>query len=86
MCLTRGVIYKATVKHENKGMSYIGSKGRQFKGRYYEHMQNFRNKSKKHTTILSKCIHNIKVKEADMKNIIRWELLHRTKQNSPGKI
>ena len=41
MCLTRGVIYKATVKHENKNMSYIGSKGRQFKSGYYEHLQSF---------------------------------------------
>ena len=50
-CLTRGVIYKATVKH-NKDMSYIGSTGRQFKSRYYEHMQSFRNKSRKDTTKL----------------------------------
>ena len=46
-CLTRGVIYKATVKYNNKNMSYIVSTGRQFKSRYNEHIESFRNKSKK---------------------------------------
>ena len=36
-CLTKGVIYKATVMHNNKENIYIGSTGRQFKSRFYEH-------------------------------------------------
>ena len=85
-CLTRGVIYKATIKYNNKDMSYIGSTGRQFKSRYYDHMQSFRNRFKKDSTRLSKYIHSIKVNETDLKNIIKWEILHKTKQNSPEKI
>ena len=50
MGLTKGIIYQAT--HNNKDMSYIGSTGRQFKNRYYEHKQSFRNKSRKDTTKL----------------------------------
>ena len=84
MGLTKGIIYQAT--HNNKDMSYIGSTGRQFKSRYDERMHSFRNKSKKETTKLSKYIHSIQIDETDLKNIIKWEFMHKTKQNSPGKI
>ena len=85
-CLTKGVIYKATVNHNNKQMTYIGSTGRQFKKRFYEHMQSFRNKSKKDSTKLSKYIHSIDMNQGDLKKAIKWEFLHETKQRSPGKI
>ena len=49
ICLTKGVIYSATVKHNNQ-MIYFGSTGRQFKSRFYEHMQSFKNKSRKENT------------------------------------
>ena len=85
-CLTRGVIYKATVRHNNKNMVYIGSTGRKFKTRYNEHMQSFKNKSKIESTRLSKFIHNIKTNEIDLKKSIKWELLHKTNQNKPALI
>ena len=34
-CLTKGVIYKATVSHKNKKNIYKCSTGREFKFRYY---------------------------------------------------
>ena len=37
-CLTKGVIYKATVLHKNKKHIYIGAIGRELKSRYYEHI------------------------------------------------
>ena len=45
--LTKGVIYKATVSYKNKNHIYKGSTGREFKSRYYEHAQSFRNDIKK---------------------------------------
>ena len=59
-CLTKGVIYKATVSYKNKNHIYIGSTGREFKSRYYEHVQSFRNEIKKENTKLSRFIHKIK--------------------------
>ena len=85
-CLTKGVIYKATVNYNSKEMIYIGSTGRQFKKRYYEHMQSFRNKSKKDSTKLSKYIHSIDGNQTELINTIKWEFLHETKQRRPGKI
>ena len=62
-CLTKGVIYKATVSHDNNERIYIGSTGRQFKSRYYEHIQSFKNEVKKESTKLSRFIHKIKKKQ-----------------------
>ena len=36
-CLTKGVVFIATVVHTNKKVIYIRSTGRQFKARLYEH-------------------------------------------------
>ena len=60
-CLTKGVIYKATVSHKNKKHIYIGSTGREFKPRYYKHIQSFRNEVKKENTRLSRFLHKIKI-------------------------
>ena len=43
ICLTKGVIYKATVLYKNKNHIYIGSTGKESKSRYYEHVESFRN-------------------------------------------
>ena len=47
--LTKGVIYKANVEYRNKELIYIGSTGREFKKRFYEHMQSFRIYQRKKT-------------------------------------
>ena len=52
-CLTKSVIYKATVTYNNKKQSYIGSTKRSFKTRHYEHMHSFRKKNLKELTKLS---------------------------------
>ena len=44
-CLTKSVIYKATVTYNIKKQFYIGSNARNFKTRYYEHMHSFNIKS-----------------------------------------
>ena len=85
-CLTKGVIYKATVSHENNERIYIGSTGRQFKSRYYEHIQSFKSEVKKESTRLSRFIHKIKKNNIDWKDNIKWEIIQRTNQSKPGKI
>ena len=45
-CLTKVVIYKATVMHNDKE-NYIGSTGRQFKSRFYEHNNPLKTKKRK---------------------------------------
>ena len=83
MFLTKGVIYKATIKPNNNKMIYIGSTGSQFKNIFYEQMQSFRKKTKKDSTKLSNYIHYIKT---NVNKTLKWEIMHKTKQNKPGKI
>ena len=85
-CLTKGVIYKATVMHNKKEYIYIGSTGRKFKSRFYEHTQSFNNVKKKESTRLSRFIHKIKNCNPDWRKMIRWEIIHRSNQNKPSKI
>ena len=85
-CLTKGVIYKATVMYNKKEHIYIGSTGRQFKNRFYEHTQSFNDVKKKESTRLSRFIHKIKNSNPDWRNMIKWEIVHRSNQNKPSKI
>ena len=57
--------------HNNKENIYIGSTGRQFKSRFYEHTQSFRNTKKKESTRLSKFIHKIENRNVDWSKIIK---------------
>ena len=67
-CLTKAVIYKTSVVHKNKEIIYIGSSGRQFKARFYEHTQFFRSAMKKESLRLSRFIHKIKNETSIGKN------------------
>ena len=84
-CLTKGVIYKATVMHKYKENVYIGSTGRQFKTRFYEHKQPFRSSIKKEGARLSRFITKIKMTTSIGKNI-KWEITHRKNQSRPETI
>ena len=57
-CLTKSVIYRATVKHNNDEKHYIGSTGRNFKTRYNEHIHSFRKIKLKESSKLSSYVHN----------------------------
>ena len=54
-CLSKGVIYQATVtrKDTKKEETYIGLTENQFKTRYNNHTNSFRNKKKRNSTTLS---------------------------------
>ena len=47
-CLTKEVVYKATVVHQNKKMIKIVSAWRTFEERFYEYKQSFRSAVKKY--------------------------------------
>ena len=49
-CLTKGVVYKATVSTSNEVKEYIGSTCDTFKSRYNNHLSSFKNPPKKATT------------------------------------
>ena len=72
--------------HKNKEKIYIGPSGRQFKTRFYEHTQSYRSAIKKESTRLSRFVHKIKKDYIDWKKKIKWEIVHRSNQNRPGKI
>ena len=57
--------------HNKKENIYIGSTGRQFKSRFYEHTQSFRNAKKKESTRLSRFINKTKNDNVDLTKIIK---------------
>ena len=74
-CLTKGVIYQADVESELGIKTYIGSTGRRFKDRYYEHTQDFNREKKIPRTELSKFVWALKNKHIE--HTVKWSLLHK---------
>ena len=83
-CLTKTVVYQATIHHDNKQAKYIGMTENEFKTRYNNHMQNIRTDADKHRTAteLSKYIWNLKDNNIDYK--LTWEILQRTRPYKGG--
>ena len=76
-CLTNNIIYRATIKTNNRIKFYIGSTSTTFKNRYNNHEASFNNKLKQHNTELSYYIWELK--EANKNYNLKWEILCRTK-------
>ena len=55
-CLTKNIVYMATVETETNTSSYVGMTGNSFKTRYYNHLKSFKNKHYKNETELSNYI------------------------------
>ena len=72
-CLTKNVIYKATVASKKETKQYIGSTGGPFKTRWYGHNNDFKTQ-KENGTELSKYIWKLKNNKTDYK--ITWSILH----------
>ena len=53
-CQQQSFIYQADISYGNTTESYIGCSETEFKSRYYNHMQSFKNIMKRSTTELSK--------------------------------
>ena len=70
-CLVMNIVYIATVRIETNTSSYVGMTGNNFKTRYYNHLQSFKNKRYKNETELSKYIW--KLKEKEVEHTITWK-------------
>ena len=75
-CLTKAVIYKATVKSEQAEKSYIGACETTFKERWRNHTSSFRLEHKKSETALSQ--HIWQLKQSNMDYSITWAILKHT--------
>jgi hypothetical protein len=76
-CLTKGVVYQATVTNESNQTSetYIGLTENTFKKRYYNHKHSFNNISKRTATELSN--HVWSLKENNIQHTIKWKIIRR---------
>ena len=82
-CLTKNVIYKATVStppDAQSNMVYFGSTKRKFKSRYTEHKSSFTSKEES-TSKLSRHVRKIIKSRQDYK--IDWEIVKRSNQPAP---
>ena len=59
-CLTKNVVYEATVKTRSTEKRYIGMTSCTFKRRYYGHLSSFRHEENRHSTSLSNHIWGLK--------------------------
>ena len=76
-CLVKNVVYMAEVHSEDTTINtYIGLTENQFKTRFYNHNNSFKDKRKQYTTELSK--HIWKLKESNKKYEIKWSILKKT--------
>jgi len=75
-CLSKSVVYKATVNTENKNKQYIGLTGGSFKDRYRNHTKSFRKAKYAKETELSKHIWNLKKARKDYN--ITWEIIRKS--------
>ena len=55
-CLSKAIVYKATVSASNVDKCYVGLAGKTFKERYNNHTKSFRNKKYAKETELSKYV------------------------------
>ena len=79
-CLTRGVVYQATVTAEQGSKCYAGATETDFKSRYTNHKQSFRKEAYSSQTEPSKHVWQLKKAKVDYK--IRWKILDRTQSYS----
>ena len=75
-CLSRCIIYKATVKTENSTKEYIGGTEPTFKERLYNHNGSFNTRSRRCETKLSEYIWECKDKNEPYE--IKWSIVSRT--------
>ena len=75
-CLTRNIIYQATVKSKGDIKTYIGLSERPFKERYRNHIKDFNNSKYRNSTELTK--HIWQLKENNKEFEMDWKILKRT--------
>ena len=81
-CLTKNIVYKATVESINTKKEYIGMTSTTFKDRFSNHKQSFNNELYKTQTKLSNYIWA--KKEEEIETNIKWEKVTIAKSFIPG--
>ena len=81
-CQQQSVIYQAEISHGNTTESYIGCSETEFKSRYCNHIQSFKN-IKRNATELSKTFWN--AKESGLKPTINWKIINQVTPYKPGQ-
>ena len=74
-CLTKGVVYKATVTTSSDEKEYIGSSCDLFKSRYNNHLSSFKLPAKRKATAIASYVHELKDAGTDYN--IRWEIIYK---------
>ena len=72
-CLSKNIIYQATVKSDVKEETYVGLTATDFKSRLANHKASFKSNMKRNTTELSKYIWSLK--ESNLNYSISWKIL-----------
>ena len=80
-CLTRSVIYQATVETDEERQTYIGMTDTEFKTRYRNHKQSFERDWYEGQTELSKFIWSLR--RSSIPFHISWEIVDRATSYSP---
>ena len=83
-CLTSNVVYKATVKYEDKEQSYVGMTEYSFKTRYTQHKSSFKHSKHRNQTELDNLIWSLNDKNISYK--LSWKIIDRAQPYKPGKI
>ena len=83
-CLTKSVIYQATVTREDNMTkeTYIGLTENTFKSRYAGHIHTFKHEEKRNATTLSE--HIWKLRDMNAQYSIAWKIVSRAKPYSTG--
>ena len=83
-CLTKGVVYGATVTKtsDQSTETYTGLTARRFKDRFYEHTSNSNNESESSKTTLAGHIWNLKRQGEDYTTT--WKIIDRGKEFNPS--
>ena len=74
-CLTNNIVYEATVCSGLETWRYVGSTGRNFKDRYYNHRRSFVDPGLRNVTSLAQLIHRLK--DAGSEFRISWRIIRR---------
>ena len=79
-CLTKGIVYQATVTSSEGNESYVGLTDTNFKARFANHNQSFRNVVHSNQTELSRYVWRLK--NAKVNYSIAWKILGRARAYS----
>ena len=82
-CLTKTVVYKASVKTEQNTFIYFGTAEGEFKTRFNNHSTSFKHEKNQHKTELSKKIWELKNSKEEYK--ISWEIAKKAFQYDGGR-